>query len=86
MTQVIPLKIHIQSPIRDLRVSKHETYIEKESGFKIADCNLWRVWLTANRDFTLGTFIQLCPNGVINRVTLHADGTDSIFRIDSDDT
>ena len=78
MPQVIPLKIHIQSPIRDLRVSKHETYI--------ADCNSWRVWLTANRDFTLGTFIQLCPNGVINRVTLHADGTDSIFRIDSDDT
>ena len=75
MSQVTPLKVQIQSPIRDLRISKHETYIN--------ECNSWRVWLTANGNFTLGTFIQLCPNGVINRVTLHEDGTESIFRIDN---
>ncbi len=73
MTHPIPLKIGIQSPIRDLRISKHETYV--------TNCNNWRIWLTANGNFTLGTFIELCPNGIMNRVTLHEDGTDSTFRI-----
>jgi hypothetical protein len=62
-----PLKINIQSPIRDLRVSKFS--------------NGWRIWITANRDFTLGTFIQLNNNSTIQRVTWHEDGTESIFDI-----
>ena len=64
-----PLKINIQSPIRDLRVDHFDQY------------NCWRIWLTANSDFTLGTFIQLNNNGTVQRVTWHPDGTESIFDI-----
>ena len=46
--------------------------------------NQWRIWLTANGNFTLGTFIQLCDNGDINRVTWHEDGTESIFKVNED--
>jgi len=62
-----PLKINIQSPIRDLRVER------------IKDS--WRIWITANGDFTLGTFIELCDSGTINRTTWHEDNTESIFDI-----
>ena len=62
-----PLKVHIQSPIRDLRVSRFN--------------DGWRIWLNANGDFTLGTFIQLSDNNTIQRVTWHEDGTDSVFDI-----
>ena len=64
-----PLKINIQSPIRDLRVDRFDQH------------NCWRIWLAANGDFTLGTFIQLNDNGTIQRVTWHEDGTESIFDI-----
>jgi|TARA_Y100000034_G_scaffold126115_1_gene176871 hypothetical protein len=39
----------------------------------------WRLWLMANGDFTLGTFIQLLDNGAINRVTWHEDGSETVF-------
>jgi hypothetical protein len=69
MANPTPLKINIQSPIRDLRVD----YSDKH--------NCWRIWLTANGDFTLGTFIQLDNNSTVHRVTWHPDGTESIFDI-----
>jgi len=43
------------------------------------------IWLTANGDFTLGTFIQLCDNGDVNRVTWHEDGTETIFNMKEED-
>jgi len=70
-----PLKINIQSPIRDLRVQ----CFDKQTYIGPAKC--WRIWLTANSDFTLGTFIELNHNGTIQRVTWHEDGTESIFDI-----
>jgi hypothetical protein len=69
MAGPIPLKINIQSPIRDLRVDHFDQY------------NCWRIWLTANGDFTLGTFIQLNNNSTVQRITWHPDGTESIFDI-----
>ncbi len=59
-----PRKIDIQSPIRDLRV-------ERVMGS-------WRIWLTANGDWSLGTFIELDDDtDKIERVTWHSDGTES---------
>lgn len=41
----------------------------------------WAVWLTANGDYTIGTYIALYDDGHIDRITLHEDGTQSIFRL-----
>jgi hypothetical protein len=68
---ITPKRIPLQSPIRQLRVS------HTNRG--------WQLWLTANGDFSLGTFIQLCDNGTINRVTWHEDGTESVFEVNEDD-
>ena len=37
------------------------------------------IWLNANGDFTNGTFIRLCGDGEIHRVTWHPDGGESVF-------
>jgi hypothetical protein len=69
---ITPKRVPLQSPIRQLRVSRVDT--ETSNGY-------WQLWLTANGDFSLGTFIQLCDNGTINRVTWHEDGTESVFEV-----
>jgi hypothetical protein len=63
----IPQRVALQSPIRQLRVE----YIKGN----------WRIWLTANGDFTLGTYIHLDKQGQIERVTWHEDGTETIFNM-----
>jgi hypothetical protein len=67
MERPFPLRFELPSPARQLRIE----YIKPA----------WRLWLMANKDFTLGTFIQLLDNGAINRVTWHEDGTESILDI-----
>ena len=77
MAGPIPLKVNLQSPIRDLRVD----HFDQEVFGRRSPVRCWRIWLTANGDFTLGTFIQLNNNGTVQRVTWHPDGTESIFDI-----
>ena len=67
----IPQRVALQSPIRQMRIS----HIHDE----IHNNNSWRIWLTANGDWTLGTFIQLLDNGTINRITWHEDGTETVI-------
>lgn len=64
----IPQRVALQSPIKQLRVE----YSSNES---------WMIWLTANGDWSLGTYISLNNDGSIQRVTLHADGTESVFEV-----
>ena len=74
MTRPLPMKFIPQTAIKVLRVERYNSMVDHNiSG--------WRVWLTANRDFTLGTFIQLCDKGTVNRVTWHEDGTETIFNM-----
>lgn len=70
---VTPRRVPLQSPIKQLRV---------EYGY--ADGHIWRIWLTANGDFTLGTFIELGYGGSIKRITWHPDGTESVFEVTDD--
>jgi hypothetical protein len=63
----IPQRVALQSPIKQLRVE----YVQPS----------WRIWLTANGDFTLGTFLNLGYNGKVERVTWHEDGTESVFEV-----
>jgi hypothetical protein len=67
-----PRKLGLQSPIRDLRV-------EFDASNK--PNTTWKVWMTANKDFTIGTFIELDSYGNIHRVTWHEDGTESIMEL-----
>jgi|TARA_R110000822_G_scaffold12978_7_gene46684 hypothetical protein len=62
----IPQRVALQSPIRQLRVE----YSSNEA---------WIIWLTANGDWSLGTYISLNNDGTIQRITLHEDGTESVF-------
>ena len=68
MDKPFPLKFELPSPARQLRVERIED-------------SHWKIWLTANGSFTLGTFLQLCDNGSINRTTWHEDGTETVFNI-----
>lgn len=67
MARPTPTKVSIQSPIRDLRVERDIIAYR------------WRIWITANGDFTCGTFIELLDDGTIQRVTWHNDGTESYY-------
>jgi len=67
MIRPIPLKFPLPMDIKVLRVER-----AKDS---------WRIWLMANGDYSLGTFIQLVDDGTVNRVTWHNDGTESVFEV-----
>ena len=72
-----PLKFKLPSPARQLRVERVHEHTA------IGTCS-WRLWLTANGDFTLGTFIQLLDNGQMNRITWHEDGSETVFEVKGD--
>ena len=67
MTRVIPMKFLLQGGIKQLRVERSDTG--------------WMIWLNANGNFTLGTFLELANDGTINRVTWHPDGSESKFEV-----
>ncbi len=80
----IPQRVPLQSPIRQLRV-EHTPRWEIEWGEEVPiDAGYWCIWLTANKDFTLGTFIKLCHDGKVLRITLHEDGTETVFEVRND--
>jgi hypothetical protein len=62
-----PKKITVQSPIRTLRVEHCD--------------DGWMIWLAANGDWTLGTFLLLGNDGSMKRVHWHPDGGVSEFEI-----
>jgi len=41
----------------------------------------WMIWINANINFTLGTYIKLNDDGSIERVTVLTDGTEDVFVI-----
>jgi hypothetical protein len=64
----IPQRVALQSPIKQLRVDRI--------------IGGWRIWLTANSDWSLGTFIELNNDtDSINRITWHPDGTETVFEV-----
>tara|TARA_R100000789_G_scaffold90828_1_gene88537 strand:+ start:55 stop:267 length:213 start_codon:yes stop_codon:yes gene_type:complete len=67
----------LPSPAKMLRVER----VMLTGTENIQQAGHWRLWLMANGDFTLGTFIQLLDDGTINRVTWHEDGTETIFEL-----
>lgn len=34
----------------------------------------WLIWINANYDFTLGTYLDLYPDGSVERTTVYEDG------------
>ena len=66
--------------VKHLRVERVDATLNKDFGYSDNNGH-WRLWLMANGNFTLGTFIQLLDNGTINRVTWHEDETETIFNI-----
>jgi len=77
----IPRKFTLQTPIKVLRVNREHNSIRSAGDYRV-EPSYWRIWLTANGDFTLGTFIQLLDNGKVNRVTWHEDGSETIFEME----
>jgi len=43
--------------------------------------NRWRIWQAFNGSVTQGTYLDLYPNGLIERVTVGPHGVDHIDRI-----
>ena len=79
----IPQRIPLQSPIKQLRVEHCKHYNNEDDRFVLGISD-WRIWLTANKEFTLGTFLRLCDDGMIQRITWHEDGTETIFEVTND--
>ena len=73
MARPMPMKFTLQGGMRVLRVER-----DKDGG--------WMIWLNANKDFSIGTFIQLCCDGAVQRITWHADGSESHFNLIGEDT
>lgn len=90
MGKPFPLRFELPSPAKCLRVervnAKTSTYNPGDPYLSIDlwgtdKSGHWRLWLMANGDFTLGTFIQLLDNGQVNHVTWHEDGTESVLEV-----
>ena len=62
MTRPLPRKYTLQQGVQQLRVERN------------FDTKCWMIWLNANADFTVGTFIELKDDGLVDRVTWLADG------------
>ena len=77
MDRPFPLRFGLPSPAKTLRVER--VIIDNKGDH--TSIGHWRLWLMANKEFSLGTFIQLGDNGDINRVTWHTDGTETIFEM-----
>lgn len=78
MDRPFPLKFELPSPAKQLRVER----VMCQTGTDIKIVNpCWMIWLMANSDYSLGTFIQLLDSGTINRITWHEDGTETIFEV-----
>lgn len=76
MDRPFPIRFELPSPAKVLRVER--VLDEIHAGLHYSH---WRLWLMANGDFSLGTFIQLLDNGDINRVTWHPDGTETVLEL-----
>ena len=63
----IPQRVPLQTPLKQLRVQRID--------------DTWQIWLNANRNFTLGSFLQLCDDSIINIVTWHEDGTETVRQL-----
>lgn len=61
----LPKKFGLQGGTRNLRIE--------------FDGGRWIVWLAANADFTIGTFLRLHPNGKIERVVLRANEGEDVY-------
>ncbi len=59
----IPTRVPLPVAARQLRIER-------------TDNDDWIIWLAANGDFTIGTFIRLNTIGLIEAVHLHPDGTE----------
>ena len=88
VTRPFPLHFEMPGGVKQLRVERVDDTIEDyDETNPLLSVSLWatnatghwRLWLMANGDYTLGTFIQLCDDGKINRVTWHDDGTETIL-------
>ncbi len=70
MTRVIPMKFLLPGGLKQLRVE------HSDDG--------WMIWLNANGNFTLGTFLELSNDGNISRITWHPDGSQTKFEVSED--
>ena len=78
MDRPFPLKFELPSPAKQLRVERVMPKMKVKEPWLSGH---WRLWLMANSDYSLGTFIQLVDSGTINRITWHEDGTETIFEV-----
>ncbi len=85
MAKPFPLRFELPSPAKCLRIERTEAWCrfldENQTLVEVISPAYWRLWLMANGDFTLGTFIQLLDNGKVNRVTWHEDGTETVLEV-----
>jgi hypothetical protein len=83
MARPTPKRVPLQSPIKQLRV-EHVDKVNISKKWSVG-VSVWHIWLTANGNFTLGTFLRLCDDGTIQRVTWHEDGTETVFEVTDDE-
>ena len=69
----IPKFIPLQAGLKHIRIE----HIQEPDPIR----NYWRLWLSANGDYTLGTFLELTLGGSCYRVTWLADGSEHRMEI-----
>lgn len=72
------IPIGVQPGTKALRLERRPAVCAIERGW-------WSLWVHANHDFTQGTMYRMHDDGHMDRVTLHPDGTESVFDIKPSD-
>ena len=90
MRATIP--IGIQPGTKVLRIERKKDdrsrYWNHQLGDEVVegDAGCWIIWLHANHNFTLGTYLQLNDDGSILNTTVKEDGTEDTFTVKDADT
>lgn len=66
-TLALTVPSHRQIPFAEYIPSKYD---DPQSGVE----GLWRIWQHFNNNATAGTYLELHPNGRVDRVTIGPDG------------
>lgn len=78
MKATIP--IGIQPGTKVLRIERAKSKRDSREHF-ITEQGYWIIWLHANHNFTLGTYLQLNDDGSILNATVREDGTEDTFTV-----
>jgi len=54
---------------------------QRQQPFAVFGDHIWRIWISYNNDVTSGTYLELYPDGQVDRVTVNNNDIMEVVRI-----